>query len=345
MNTTAYFDEASADTPEGLTATVSTTDVAGVPSEGTGLLGAAFVPGTKIWNTDTARAAAEADPDATFITSEIAYGAKQSDTTIAEFLRDDAASLIGNGSLEMGPSALTLMGFIYIPPGVHEIAVVSDDGFELKLGGVDFSEFVLTRATDETARVAEFDGGLYAIDLLYFDAGGAMTLSLEIDGLPVDQSAFYQSPDDFTDPPADVALVPVEDYHPSFFLGEISLEVAINGTGTEGRDIIEGKGADDVIEGLGGDDELYGGYGDDILRGGDGDDVLDGGRGSDVLEGGAGDDTLISRSDAGVQRIGQLAIDMPTRDDPDGEVDEDLQKLSAYADEPLVGDDVLIGGE
>ncbi|MBT8415346.1 MAG: hypothetical protein KJO30_13545, partial [Boseongicola sp.] len=171
-----------------------------------------------------------------------------------------------------------------------------------------------------------------------------MSLSLEIDGLPVDQSAFYQSAEDFTDPPADVPLVPVEDYHPSFFLGEDSLEVAIDGNGTNDRDIIEGKGADDVIEGLGGDDELYGGYGDDILRGGDGDDVLDGGRGSDVLEGGAGDDTLISRSDAGVQRIGQLAIDMPTREDPDGEVGQDLQKLSAYADEPLIGDDVLIGG-
>ena len=219
MNTTAYFDASAADTPDGLTATVSAADVAGVPSEGTGLLGAAFVPGTKIWNTDTARAASEADPDATFITSEIAYGARQSDTTIAEFLGDDAASIIGDGSLEMGPGALTLMGYIYIPPGVHEISVVSDDGFELKLGGVDFSEFTSGRATDETARVAEFDGGLYSIEMLYFDGGGAMTLSLEIDGLPVDQSAFYQSSADFTDPPADVALVPVEDYHPSFFLG------------------------------------------------------------------------------------------------------------------------------
>ena len=118
MNTTAYFDVSAADTPEGLTATVSSTDVAGVPSEGTGLLGAAFVPGTSIWNTDMARAASQAEPDATFITTEIAYGAKQSDTTISEFLKGDAASLIGDGDLEMGPSALTLMGFIYIisPP-------------------------------------------------------------------------------------------------------------------------------------------------------------------------------------------------------------------------------------
>lgn len=257
MNTTAYFDASSADTPEGLAATISTSDITEVPSEGTGLLGAAFVPGTKIWNTDLARAAAVGDPDATFITSEIAYGSKQSDTTITEFLGDDAASLIGDGSLEMGPSALTLMGFIYIPPGVHEIAVISDDGFELKLGGVEFSEFATGRASDETARVAEFDGGLYSIEMLYFDSGGAMTLALEIDGLPVDQSAFYQAPEDFTDPGADVPMVPVEDYHPSFFLGEDSLEVAVDGAGTDNRDIIQGKGSDDVLEGQGGDDERH----------------------------------------------------------------------------------------
>ncbi|QMU58647.1 MAG: hypothetical protein GKR98_10860 [Boseongicola sp.] len=96
---------------------------------------------------------------------------------------------------------------------------------------------------------------------------------------------------------------------------------------------------------MGGDDELYGGYGDDHLIGGEGDDVLDGGRGSDLLEGGAGNDLLIARSDAGVQKIGQLAIDMPTRDDPDGEVDPVTQKLAIYNDQPIVGDDILIGGE
>ncbi len=345
MNTTTYFDASSADTPDGLAPSIAVTDISGVPSEGTGLLGAAFVPGTKIWNLDLARTASEADPDATFIASEIAYGSKHSDTSVAGFLGDDAGSIIGDGALEMGPSALTLMGFIYIPPGVHEIVVVSDDGFELKLGGVEFTEFATGRGADETARVADFDGGLYSIEMLYFDGGGSMKLSLEIDGLPVDQSAFYQSEDDFTDPGDDVPMVPVEDHHPSFFLGADSLETAIDGTGTDGRDILEGKGDDDVIEGLGGDDELYGGYGDDILRGGDGDDILDGGRGSDILEGGAGNDTLIARSDAGEQRIGQLAIDKPTRDDPDGEVDPDTQKLYAYNDQTFVGDDVLIGGE
>ena len=85
--------------------------------------------------------------------------------------------------------------------------------------------------------------------------------------------------------------------------------------------------------------------GDDVINGGDGDDVIDGGFGSDVIDGGAGDDTLISRSDAGEQRSGQLAIEQVTRGDPDGEVDDALQKLSVYANQPLVADDVMIGGE
>lgn len=344
-DTTYYFDASNPETIAGLTAAVAIDNITGVPSAGTGLTGAAYVPGTSIWNIDKAREAAEGTADATFVSTKLAYGSNNSDTTIAEFLADDGASIQGDGTLEMGPSAMTFNGYIYIPPGVHQISISSDDGFDLNIGGVDFSEFANGRGTDETARVVEFEGGLYEMDLLYFDGGGGHSLSLEIDGLPVDQSAFYQSVEDFTSPPGDVPLVLVDDYHPSFFLGEDSLDVAIDATASEGRDEITGKGADDVIEGLGGDDEIYGGFGDDILRGGEGDDVLDGGYGSDVLEGGAGNDILIARSDVGEQRIGQLAIDRPTRDDPDGEVDEALQKLSVFANEPLKGDDVLIGGE
>ncbi|MDJ1015811.1 MAG: hypothetical protein QNJ35_04790 [Paracoccaceae bacterium] len=345
MTTTAYFDASSPDTPSGLSPTLSASAMTGVPAVGTGLSGAVYVPEGKIWNTEMAAAAAAGDPAVTFTASEIAYGAKHSDTTIIEFLGDDAASIIGTGGgLEMGPSALTLNGFLYIPPGVHEIKVVSDDGFELKLGGVEFSSFEGVRPTEGTTRVADFEGGLYEIDLLYFDASGSMTLALEIDGLPVDQSAFYADTHDVAFPHPEIPLVPIAEYHPSHFLGMESLEIEIAPEMSEDRDVVSGFGADDVIDGLGGDDQIAGGYGDDILSGGAGDDVLDGGRGSDILDGGDGDDLLVSRSDAGEQKIGQYAIDMPTRGDPDGEVDAALQKLSAYADQPLVGDDVLIGG-
>lgn len=344
-DTTAYFDASAVDTPVGMTATVAPPSD-GIPSQGTGLLGAAYVPGTGIYNIDKARDAAAGDPDAEFNVAELAFRSNKSATTVAEFIgAENAATLTGNGDLEMGPSALSFNGYIYIPPGVHEIKVVSDDGFDLNIGGVDFSTFESGRAPDATARVADFgDGGLYELDMLYFDGGGGMALYLEIDGLPVDQSAFYRTEQDFTNPPSDVALISTEDYHPSFVLGEDSHDKAA-ATGTAARDVIQGYGQDDTINGMGGDDEIMGGYGDDVINGGDGDDVIDGGFGSDVIDGGAGDDILISRSDAGEQRIGQLAIDKATRGDPDGEVDDALQKLSVYANQPLVADDVMIGGE
>ena len=49
------------------------------------------------------------------------------------------------------------------------------------------------------------------MDLLYFDGGGGMSLSMEIDGLPVDASAFYQSEADFTNSTAPmVPLITVD---------------------------------------------------------------------------------------------------------------------------------------
>ncbi len=344
-DTTAYFDASNPDTPEGMTPSVAAGDVTGVPSSGTGLTGAAYVPGTSIWNITKAAEAAAGTPTATFDVSELYFGSNKSDTTVAEFIGDKGTITSGDGSAEMGPSALTFSGYIYIPPGVHEITINSDDGFDLNIGGVDFSDYANGRAPDDTARVAEFDGGLYPIEVLYFDGGGGMALKMEIDGLPVDQSAFYQSVEDFTNPPADVPVIPVDEYHPSFVLGEESLDVAVDTTTTDERDVFNGQGADDTVDGQGGNDELMGGYGDDILLGGDGDDVMDGGRGSDILDGGAGNDLLISGSDAGVQKIGQIAIGQETRGDPDGEVDEALQKLAIYSDQPIKGDDVLIGGE
>ncbi len=340
------FNPSDVNTPAGLAPTLSLSDINGVPALGTGLMGSVFVPGSPIRSLEDAASAAMGTPELTFTATEIVYGARGSDTTVAEFLDHDAGSIVGDGdAFEMGPSALTMSGFIYIPAGLHQIEVVSDDGFAMEIGGVAFSDLDGNDSGIGTSRVAEFEGGLYEIDLLYFDERGSMALGVAIDGLPIDQSAFYQTTDDFENPPEGVPLVPVSDYHPSYFLGENSLDTPVTEVATDGRDVIHGNGADDTIEGMAGDDELHGGYGDDILLGGEGDDVLDGGRGSDILNGGAGNDTLISTSDAGEQRIGQVAIDMVTRGDPDGEVDDDLQKLAAYADQPLHGDDVLIGGE
>lgn len=340
-----YFDASNPDTPAGMTATVAYDENGEVPVFGTGLTGLAYAPGTSIWNLGQLIEAMTAGPDASFTATEIAYGGNKSSTTLAQFLGEDADTITGDGSIEMGPSGLALSGYIYIPPGVHEIAITSDDGFSLSIGGQPFSAFNGGRSADETARVAEFDGGLYEIELLYFDGGGAQSLTMSIDGLPVDQSAFYQDPDDFTNPPDGTPTVPMGEYHPSYFLGESAIEQAPDGVATDGADVITGYALDDIIDGGAGDDHIMGGYGNDQLFGGEGDDVLDGGRGSDLIDGGAGNDTLVARSDAGEQVIGQNAIGMPTREDPDGEVNPDYNKLFGYENQPIVGDDILIGGE
>jgi len=341
------FDPSSPSTPAGMTAAVASSAVTGVPVLGTGLQGEVYAPGDPIWNLGKFRdIVAENDPDLTFTATEIAYGGNKSDTSVAEFLGEDAGSIMGGdgNAFEMGPSGLILTGYVYIPAGVHAISVVSDDGFALEIGGVAFSEYEGTRSIDHTTRVSEFDGGLYEVKLEYFDASGKMALGFAIDGLPVDSSAFYQSPDDFTNPPAGTPLVPVEDYHPSLFLGEHILDVSENLSLGKGRDVYDAQGGDDTVDGGMGDDELLGNYGDDKLMGGAGNDVLDGGRGSDFLLGGDGDDLLISRSDGGEQRIGQIAVGNITRPDPDNEVNDAREKLKGWESMAFVSDDMMMGG-
>ncbi|MEM8730969.1 MAG: LamG-like jellyroll fold domain-containing protein [Pseudomonadota bacterium] len=342
-----HFTASAVDTPAGMNPAISESNTTGVPSRGTGLAGEVYITNGSIRSIqDLEEIIATRPAVSTFTATSIAYGSRDSDTTVAEFLADDAASIQGapGDAFEMGPSGMVFKGFIYIPEGVHAISVISDDGFSLKIGGADFSEFADTRGAEETVRVANFAGGLYEVELLYFDAWGGQALNLQIDGLTVDQSAMYQSVSDFTDPPADVPIVPTEDYHPSHFI-EDALDIATTDTPTEGIDLIQGGGADESIDGLGGDDSIHGGYGDDSIHGGDGDDVIDGGRGSDLIIGGLGNDLLISRSDGGEQRIGQLAIGAPTRpDNPDGHVNAQRQKLIGWEDHPLVGDDIMIGG-
>ncbi|MEO0911645.1 MAG: LamG-like jellyroll fold domain-containing protein, partial [Pseudomonadota bacterium] len=343
------FDTDTVNTPRGMSpaATMAEVPAGGIPLSGTGLDGAVYAPGRGIWSiTRLEEVIADAqDPELLFTATQLNYRGSGSQTTVAEFVGDDAGSIRGNGNaIEMGPSGMTLSGFIYIPPGVHEIEVYSDDGYLLEIGGVEFSRYEDARGADSTSVAADFEGGLYPIDMLYFDAGGGQVLELRIDGVVVDSSAFFNSVDEFTNPPAGTQMVPVDDYHPSLFLGEHILDGDDVETGTWRADLIEGEGGDDQLSGGNGDDQIYGGYGDDVLEGGSGDDVLDGGRGSDLLIGGDGNDLLIGRSDAGITRIGQLAIGNPTRNDPDGEVNYYRQILEGYEGQPLLASDIMIGG-
>ncbi|MEM6760453.1 MAG: LamG-like jellyroll fold domain-containing protein [Pseudomonadota bacterium] len=328
----------------GQTPVIKAEDVAGVPLNGTGLRGSAWADGTRIGSLAAFEAVRTTTaPTAEFEISSFGFASRDSQTTIAEFLGDKGVITSGDGDAEMGPSGLLIEGFIYIPAGEHTITVTSDDGFALSIGGVPFTDFEGRKGPDPVSASAEFSGGLYPIEMLYFDGGGGMALKLEIDGVPVDQSAFYATKEDFENPPANVPLQDADSYHPSLTLGALVLDNPELLNGSDGVDTIDGSGGDDTINGGDGDDHLLGGYGDDSITGGAGDDVLDGGFGSDLLIGGDGDDLLISRSDGGEQRIAQRSVIPETR--PTGPyVNPDADKLFGYEYQPLVGDDILVGG-
>ncbi|MEM6974497.1 MAG: LamG-like jellyroll fold domain-containing protein [Pseudomonadota bacterium] len=345
MDYTHLVDLDNINTPAGMTPSIAATALSRVPLTGTGLQGRAYLPDDgRIKNTDEiADIVANQTADATFTATALHYASRDSETTLSEFLDEDGASVSGT-DIEMGPSALVMTGYIYISPGPHTISVSSDDGFSLKIGGVTFSEFSTNRGVDETSRTAEFDGGLYPVEIEYYDQGGGMALSLEIDGVAVDDSALWQSVGDFQQALADGdPSVPAEEYHPSLTLGEAVIDDPETITGTDGADDLHGEGGDDMIDGGAGDDNITGGYGDDWLKGGAGDDTLEGGRGSDFLQGGDGNDIIIGRSDAGEQKAGQLVLDALTR--PIGPyVDPETMQLKGWEYMPLVADDFYEGG-
>ncbi len=327
-----------------LSPTLAVDAIAGIPATGTGLTGDAYANGSKIWSLERLDEIIDnTQPQAGFSMSEVNFYSRQSDTTLAEFLGENGAVTSGDGDIEMGPSGLDISGYIYIPPGAHTITIWSDDGYRLSLGGVEVSAFEGMRPNEPTAISAQFDGGLYLLDMQYFDGGGGMALRMEIDGLPVDQSAFYAAMSDFTDPPADVPLLDVDAYHPSHTLGLLTLDDAEEINGTDGIDKIDALGGDDTVNAGDGDDMVLGGYGDDSINGGDGDDYLDGGYGSDIIIGGLGDDLIVSRSDGGEQKIAQRYVVPETRP-ADGYVNPEFDKLYGYEDQPLIGDDIIIGG-
>ncbi|HSD70455.1 MAG TPA: VCBS domain-containing protein [Woeseiaceae bacterium] len=71
---------------------------------------------------------------------------------------------------------------------------------------------------------------------------------------------------------------------------------AIDGTGNEFDNLIEGNSSDNLLIGLGGDDTFAGNAGSDTIEGGAGNDYLDGGGDQDFLYGGEGDDTYVADS-------------------------------------------------
>jgi Ca2+-binding RTX toxin-like protein len=85
---------------------------------------------------------------------------------------------------------------------------------------------------------------------------------------------------------------------------------AINGTGNDLDNVIQGNGAANTIPGLKGNDVIDGGFGSDLIVGGKGDDELYGSVGQDTLRGEEGNDLLEGGLGVSDVLIGGLGADL-----------------------------------
>ncbi len=91
-------------------------------------------------------------------------------STLAGWLGDDAASLSGDGSISMLGSVFRFTGQLLLQAGNNAFALGSDDGYRLRIDGVDVNSVEETRpfATDNFVFNAVANG-LYDFELVYFE--------------------------------------------------------------------------------------------------------------------------------------------------------------------------------
>ncbi|MBU0653806.1 MAG: hypothetical protein KJ914_01605, partial [Gammaproteobacteria bacterium] len=166
--------------------------------EGTGLVGRAFDSSQSFYSLDQLQEYV-ANNSAThgFIASQIDFGGANQHGTVGGFLGDNGELTHGNADTAMETAAVHLTGFVYIPQGEHRITVRSDDGYLLKLGGQEFSSYESPRPFYATNKVDNFDGGLYEVELFYYENYGAEGLRIELDGKVLGAENFFQTVQDF----------------------------------------------------------------------------------------------------------------------------------------------------
>lgn len=174
--------------------------------------------------------------------------------------------------------------------GLYDIRITADDGYRLQIGGqvVAEADFIQSTTTQVYSNI-NLSGDLQALELLYWDQGGAASLKVEfkLSGSADSTYAVLGSSglDLYQVPGANQELVQTAT---GWALHTIE---TVNGTAAS--DLINGGTYSDIINGSTGHDVLYGNGGNDLLNGGDGNDLLLGGVGNDTLTGGTGADTFM----------------------------------------------------
>ena len=191
-----------------------------VQTQGSGLAVAVYDTDTRFVSVDALIAGVE---DGTLAqthaaeTGDIAFTGK-GDQALSDFLGEDGEIASGDGTAAVETMGFHVSGYVWIDEGSHSISVRTDGGFVLQIGGEDFTRNSYERSTATTAASAEFEGGLYQIDLYYFENYGSQTLELMMDGEVVDASRLYESVEAFEAAPI---------YDPA------SDELALTGTGLD----------------------------------------------------------------------------------------------------------------
>ncbi|MBK9082492.1 MAG: hypothetical protein IPL88_10635 [Rhizobiales bacterium] len=133
-----------------------------------------------------------------FTASRIDFDSAAHDaTTLGAFLGDAATLTDGGATTAMTTLGLRLTGFVHLSAGEHLVTVRSDDGFLLKIGGQVVSSYDWDRGFSGTTQSVVSTGGLYAVELYYFDNQGDQGLRLEIDGELAGPELFYRSLADY----------------------------------------------------------------------------------------------------------------------------------------------------
>ena len=151
--------------------------------------GSFYDAGTDFADVDAAIAFADANAaDATFDVTAIDYprgdlgSLTSATTTLAAFLGDDAASLVGDGSATLEQSVFVFSGQIRLDGTEETFTVGSDDGFRLLIGGQLISENVPPRGFEFTNATPGLAAGLYTFTLVYFENQVFTGVEFRVDG-------------------------------------------------------------------------------------------------------------------------------------------------------------------
>ena len=209
---------------------------------GSGLIGTVFDRTGAFNSIDDliAQAATQTTPSYQFTAETVNFGGFGESGTLGHFL-DQEGSLIGGGAnAAMTTIGMRIQGYIWLEAGEHRITVRSDDGFLLKIGGEVVSSYEWGRGFEGTTQAVTVSGGLYAIDLYYFQNNGGDGLRLEIDGVIAGSELFFQSIADYQAALALHGEMPVEGL-------DVPYDGPMGSTGTELDRLIEIIGTDEGL--------------------------------------------------------------------------------------------------